>query len=457
MWGQQVVVETKAGAAGVIAADYVSQLPGDGSTLLMAHINSHALAPSLQPKLRYNAERDFVPIVLVGVTPNLLIGNTAQPAKTVKDIVALCKAKPGQISFGSAGAGSAQHLALEMFKLQAKVDALHVPYKGSGPLLTDLIGGQIQYSFETMTAATPHVANGRVDRHRADAHPRAKGHPNVPTMQEQGFEASRRPPGTAWSARRACRRRSRRRSTPTSTPCWRCPTCRKSSTPTAPRTAAARPTSSPLHPHRDREVGEGREGRRRQARQLTVLPRRRGAARRAAQSYLRVSSITLPSFGRLPGARTATSPRSLVTSRIVPGDALGQALGRGAFDLDLERHPVVGALAAHDQPRLPHLGMAARDLGHLRRMDEHAAHLGRLVGAAEPAADALVGAAGRAAPGQHRRKIAGAEADQRVIRVERRHDHLADLAVGDRIARAGPHDLDDHAFVDDQASRASVS
>ena len=188
MWGQQVVVETKAGAAGVIAADYTAQLAGDGSTLLMAHINSHALAPSLQPKLRYNVERDFVPIVLVGVTPNLLIGNTAQPAKTVKDIVALCKAKPGQISFGSAGAGSAQHLALEMFKLQAKVDALHVPYKGSGPLLTDLIGGQINYSFETMTAATPHVANGRVVAIAQTRTRRAKGHPNVPTMQEQGFD-----------------------------------------------------------------------------------------------------------------------------------------------------------------------------------------------------------------------------------------------------------------------------
>ncbi len=188
MWGQQVVVETKAGVAGVLAADYVSQQPGDGSVLLMAHINSHALAPSLQPKLRYNAERDFVPIVLVGVTPNLLIANDKQPAKTVKDIVALCKAQPGAVSFGSAGAGSAQHLALEMFKLQAKVDALHVPYKGSGPLLQDLIGGQIQYSFETMTAATPHVKGGRVIAIAQTRTRRAKGHPTVPTMQEQGFE-----------------------------------------------------------------------------------------------------------------------------------------------------------------------------------------------------------------------------------------------------------------------------
>jgi len=188
MWGQQVIVENKAGVAGVLAAEYTATQPSDGSTLLMAHINSHALAVSLQPKLRYNIERDFVPIVLVGVTPNLLIANPAQSAKTVKDIVALCKAQPGAVSFGSAGSGSAQHLALEMFKLRAKVDALHVPYKGSGPLLVDLIGGQIQYSFETMTAATPHVKNGRVIAVAQTRTRRAKGHPSVPTMQEEGFE-----------------------------------------------------------------------------------------------------------------------------------------------------------------------------------------------------------------------------------------------------------------------------
>jgi tripartite-type tricarboxylate transporter receptor subunit TctC len=187
MWGQQVIIENKAGVAGVLAAEYVATQPSDGSTLLMAHINSHALAVSLQPKLRYDVERDFVPIVLVGVTPNLLIANPAQSAKTVKDIVALCKAQPGAVSFGSAGAGSAQHLALEMFKLRAKVDALHVPYKGSGPLLTDLMGGQIQYSFETMTAATPHVKSGRVIAIAQTRIKRAKGHPAVPTMQEEGY------------------------------------------------------------------------------------------------------------------------------------------------------------------------------------------------------------------------------------------------------------------------------
>jgi tripartite-type tricarboxylate transporter receptor subunit TctC len=187
MWNTQVIVENKGGAAGLIAAEYVAQQPSDGATLLMAHINSHALAPALQPKLRYSVERDFVPIVLVGVTPNLLIANPAQPSKNVGEIVASCKAHPGQVTFGSAGPGSAQHLALEMFKLQAKVDALHVPYKGSGPLLTDLMGGQIQYSFETMTAATPHVKNGKVIAVAQTRLKRAKGHPGVPTMQEQGF------------------------------------------------------------------------------------------------------------------------------------------------------------------------------------------------------------------------------------------------------------------------------
>jgi tripartite-type tricarboxylate transporter receptor subunit TctC len=187
MWGQQVLVENKAGVAGVLAAEYVAQQAPDGLNLLMAHINSHALAPALQQKTRYQVERDFTPIAMVGVTPNLLIAGTMQKAKTVAEIVALCKAQPGAVSFGSAGAGSAQHLALELFKLQAKVDALHIPYKGSAPLLTDLIGGQIQYSFETMTAATPHVKSGKALAIAQTRAKRAKGYPDVPTMQELGF------------------------------------------------------------------------------------------------------------------------------------------------------------------------------------------------------------------------------------------------------------------------------
>jgi tripartite-type tricarboxylate transporter receptor subunit TctC len=186
MWNTQVIVENKAGAAGTIAADYVAKQPPDGTTMLMAHINSQAIAPALV-KVAYDAEKDFQPIMLVGVTPNLLICNEQQPAKTVKDLVDLCRNNPGKVSFGSAGNGSAQHLALEMFMQAAKVKAIHVPYRGSGPMLADLIGGTIQYSFDTMTAATPHVKSGKAIAIAQTREKRAKAYPNVPTMAESGF------------------------------------------------------------------------------------------------------------------------------------------------------------------------------------------------------------------------------------------------------------------------------
>ena len=186
LWKTQVIVENKAGAAGTIAADYVAKQPGDGNTLLMAHINSQAITPGLQ-KVSYDPAKDFQSIVLVGVTPNLLICNESQPAKTVKDLVELCRVNPGKISFGSAGTGSAQHLALEMFMLAAKVKAIHVPYKGSGPMLTDLIGGTIQYSFDTMTAATPHVKSGKAIAIAQTRLQRVPAYANVPTMAESGF------------------------------------------------------------------------------------------------------------------------------------------------------------------------------------------------------------------------------------------------------------------------------
>lgn len=187
LWNTTVVVENKAGAAGVLAADLVAKAPSDGSVLLMAHINSHAIAPGLVPKLSYNVERDFSPIVRVGVTPNLLIAWPGVQSKTVKDIAAEGKAKPGKLPFGSAGNGSAQHLALEMFKSTAKVDLLHVPYRGSGPLLTDLMGGQILYSFDTMAAATPHVKSGKVIAIAQTRINRSRAYPELPTLHDLGY------------------------------------------------------------------------------------------------------------------------------------------------------------------------------------------------------------------------------------------------------------------------------
>ncbi len=187
MWNTTVVIDNKAGAAGVLAADHVAKQAADGSTLLMAHINSHAIAPALNPKLPYNAENDFAPIALVGVTPNLLVCNDQQPARDLKALIALCKSRPGQVTFGSSGPASAQHLALELFKFQAKVFALHIPYRGSGPVITDLIGGQIQYGFETMTAATPHVKSGKLIAVAQTRLARSGAFPQVPTVAESGL------------------------------------------------------------------------------------------------------------------------------------------------------------------------------------------------------------------------------------------------------------------------------
>ncbi|AUA54579.1 Argininosuccinate lyase [Achromobacter spanius] len=193
MWNIPVIVENRAGAAGVIAAEQVARQPNDGNTLLMAHVNSHGIAPGLQPKLAYSVDRDFSPIALVGKTPTILIGGASQPAKTLPDLVKLCRAQPGKIVFGSAGAGSAQHLALEIFKARAGIDVLHVPYKGSAPLMNDLLGGHVQYCFEGMTTATPLVQSGKVIALAQTLQQRSISHPTVPTVAEQGypgFEAS---------------------------------------------------------------------------------------------------------------------------------------------------------------------------------------------------------------------------------------------------------------------------
>ncbi|CAN7488167.1 tripartite tricarboxylate transporter substrate binding protein [Cupriavidus necator] len=186
MWNTSVLVENKPGATGAIAAAYVAKQPPDGTTLLMAHVNSHAIAPALLD-VKYDPRTDFTPISMVGVTPNMLTCRPEKKVRGVSDIVALCRQKPGKISFGSSGIGSAQHLALEMFRLQARLDVVHVPYKGSGPLVADLIGGQIDYAFDTMTSATPFIQQGKVIAIAQTRLKRAASHPNVPTLAESGF------------------------------------------------------------------------------------------------------------------------------------------------------------------------------------------------------------------------------------------------------------------------------
>ena len=195
MWGQQVVIDNRGGAAGTIAADLVAKSPPDGYTLGLAHVNALSIIPALGQKMPYNANTDFTPIVLLGITPNILIANLDAPAKNIKDLVAYMKQNPGKVTFGSAGNGSTQHLAYELFMHMAGTQALHIPYKGSGPVLVDLMAGHINYTFETMGAATPHIQSGKVIPIAQTRTKRSPAYPNVPTMEQLGyvgFEA------TAW-------------------------------------------------------------------------------------------------------------------------------------------------------------------------------------------------------------------------------------------------------------------
>ncbi len=187
MWNTPIVIENRAGAASTIAASQVARQPADGRTLLLAHINSHGIAPGLFPQLGYSADRDFTSIAMIGQTPMMLLCTPTQKARTLSAIIELCRQNPGKVTFGSAGTGSAQHLALEELKARARIDVLHVPYKGSSPMLTDLMGGQIQYAFEGMTGSTPHLKGGRLIAVAQTRAKRSASYPSVPTVAEQGY------------------------------------------------------------------------------------------------------------------------------------------------------------------------------------------------------------------------------------------------------------------------------
>ncbi len=185
--GQTIIIDNRAGANGSIASEYVARANPDGHTLMFGYIATHAMNPSLQ-KLRYDPVADFEPIGLVGSSPTLMVANAAAPIKDVKDLVAQLKAKPDKFSYASAGNGTAPHFAAELFKLNAGVVMLGVPYKGSAPAISDTIGGQTQVMFPSLFTALPHVKSGKLKAMAVAGPKRSALLPDVPTMKEAGVE-----------------------------------------------------------------------------------------------------------------------------------------------------------------------------------------------------------------------------------------------------------------------------
>jgi tripartite-type tricarboxylate transporter receptor subunit TctC len=187
--GQQFVVENKVGAGGNIGADMVGKSAPDGYTLLMATVSTHAINPGLYKKIPYDAVRDFVPIGQVGVTPCLLVVNPSLPVTDIKSLIALAKQNPGKFTYGSSGLGSILHLCSEQFKtLAGGLEIQHVPYRGSAPMMSDLISGQISMAFDATPSALPQVQNGKIRALGAGMVSRMRAMPELPTVQEQGLK-----------------------------------------------------------------------------------------------------------------------------------------------------------------------------------------------------------------------------------------------------------------------------
>ena len=186
--GQQVFVENKPGAAGNVAMEDVKRAPHDGYTLILGHVGTLAVNPALfGTALPYDPMKDFLPVSMVATVPNVIAVNPEVPARTLAEFVNLAKAKPGKLNYGTAGNGSAGHLAMEYFKMEAKLDIVHIPYKGTGPMLTDLLGGRTEATFNGVPPIAGQIKSGKLRPLAVGSARRIATLPDVPTIAESGY------------------------------------------------------------------------------------------------------------------------------------------------------------------------------------------------------------------------------------------------------------------------------
>jgi tripartite-type tricarboxylate transporter receptor subunit TctC len=190
--GQPIVIENRAGANGVIGSAIVAKAPADGYTLLFSHVGPIAISPSMQKDFPYNSEKDFQPVTQIVSAPTVLLVRADMPVKTFQELIAYAKQRPGKLSYGSVGPGSTTHLAGEMLQIAAGIDILHVPYKGAAPVLTDLIGGQIDMAFINISGAIPNIESGRLRGLAVSTLKRSSLLPQLPAIAEvyAGYEVN---------------------------------------------------------------------------------------------------------------------------------------------------------------------------------------------------------------------------------------------------------------------------
>ena len=186
-WGHPMILDNRGGAGGIVGTEIVARAAPDGYSFLVGTAGGMTINPALQPKLPYDPFRDFAPVGMLVNNPQILVAHPGLPAKTLKELVALAKSKPGQLNFASAGTGTATHLGLELLKLTAGFDAVHVPYKGGAPAVTDLIAGQVQLLWVSIPSVLPHVRAGRLRALAVSTAKRSASAPDIPTVAESGY------------------------------------------------------------------------------------------------------------------------------------------------------------------------------------------------------------------------------------------------------------------------------